>query len=56
VQFTVLEHSSGDQGLDDLALAHVQQVAFAPAQSPMIWGFATFSWGGEAYAAPSRTP
>ena len=56
VRFTVLEQSSGDPALDDLALAHLRQVSFAPAQAPMTWGFATISWGTDAYVTPPKSP
>jgi len=56
VRFSVLQRSSGDPRLDDLALAHLQQIAFAPAEAPVTWGFATVSWGHDAYSQGSKSP
>jgi hypothetical protein len=56
VRFVVLQRSSGDQALDELALAHLKQVTFGPAAAPLTWGFATYSWGTDAYATASTTP
>jgi hypothetical protein len=56
VRFAVLQHSSGDQTLDELALAHLKQVTFGSSESPLTWGFATYSWGTDAYATASTTP
>ncbi|MEI9896044.1 MAG: hypothetical protein WDN28_19785 [Chthoniobacter sp.] len=56
VRFSLLQHSSGDQGLDDVAAAHLRDVAFVAAEAPMTWGFATFSWGGDAYGSASKVP
>jgi len=57
VRFTVLELSSGDPSLDEVALAHLRQIAFAPANSPLTWGFVTYTWGTDAYAAAaSKSP
>jgi hypothetical protein len=56
VRFSLLQQSSGDQNLDDLAVAHLKSVTFSAAQAPITWGFATFSWGADAYAAASKAP
>ncbi|MEP6714823.1 MAG: hypothetical protein ABJC09_04575 [Terriglobia bacterium] len=56
VRFSLLQHSSGDPGLDELAAAHLKNVVFAAAEAPIAWGFATFSWGGDAYASAPKTP
>ena len=56
VRFSVLERSSGDPKLDDLALAQLRHIAFAPAPASMTWGFATVSWGSDAYAPGSKFP
>jgi hypothetical protein len=56
VRFAVLQQSSGDQALDELALAHLQQVTFGPVEAPLTWGFATYSWGTDAYAMVSTVP
>lgn len=50
VRFALVQHSSGDPALDDVAVRHLRNVTFETAEAPMIWGFATFSWGGDAYA------
>ncbi|HEY3900851.1 MAG TPA: hypothetical protein VGM54_19730 [Chthoniobacter sp.] len=56
VRFAVLQQSSGDPALDELALAHLKQVTFAPIEAPLTWGFATYTWGTDAYATASTTP
>jgi hypothetical protein len=56
IRFSVIQQSSGDQALDDLAVAHLRTITFAAAASPLTWGFATFSWGGDAYATTSKAP
>jgi outer membrane biosynthesis protein TonB len=56
VRFTVLQRSSGDPNLDNLAMTHLRSMVFSPAAAPMSWGFATFSWGNEAYTAAPSTP
>lgn len=50
VRFALIQHSSGDPGLDDAAVRHLRNVTFKTAEAPMSWGFATFCWGGDAYA------
>lgn len=56
VRFALTQHSSGDPALDEVAAAHLRNVTFAAAEAPMTWGFATFSWGGDAYASATSTP
>ncbi len=56
VRFSVLQHSSGDQGLDEMAVSHLRTVTFAAAELPMAWGFATFYWGGDVYAQAPSAP
>jgi hypothetical protein len=56
VRFAVLQQSSGDPALDEQALAHLKQVTFGPAATPLTWGFATYSWGTDAYATASTKP
>jgi hypothetical protein len=56
VRFSVLQHSSSDQGLDEQAAAHLRTVTFAAAESAMTWGFATFYWGGDVYALTPTAP
>ena len=56
VRFTLLQQSSGNPGLDELAVSHLQNVTFAAAEAPISWGFATFSWGGDVYASAPNAP
>jgi hypothetical protein len=56
VSFSLLQQSSGDPGLDELAVAHLRKVSFETAEAPVTWGFATFSWGGDAYASTPKAP
>jgi len=56
VRFTLLQQSSGDPALDELAVAHLRKVSFAASKMPMTWGFATFAWGGDAYTSASNAP
>ncbi|MDR3401460.1 MAG: hypothetical protein P4L99_03090 [Chthoniobacter sp.] len=56
VRFSIVQHPSGDQGLDEMAAAHLKNVTFAASEAPITWGFATFSWGGDAYASASKVP
>ena len=51
VRYVFLQESSGDPAFDSLAAAHLQQLGFAPNESPIAWGFALFSWGDDAYGA-----
>jgi hypothetical protein len=56
VRFAVLQHSSGDQNLDDVAASQIRKVTFAAAEVPVTWGFATFFWGGDVFASASSAP
>lgn len=56
VRYSVVQHSSGDSHLDEVAVAHLREVAFAPAAEALTWGFAVYSWGGDAYVAASTAP
>lgn len=56
VTYSLVQHSSGDPALDELAIEHLRNVTFSAAPSPVAWGFATFSWGGDAYAPVSKAP
>ncbi len=56
VTYSLVQHPSGDPALDELAIAHLRNVAFEPAAAPITWGFAIFSWGGDAYAPASKAP
>lgn len=56
VRFALTQHSSGEPALDNVAVAHLHNVTFAAAETPMVWGFATFSWGADAYASAPSVP
>jgi len=45
--------SSGDHEMDQQAEALLRAHRFTPSETPLEWGFATFTWGGEAYAPQS---
>lgn len=49
VRFPVIQQSSGDAKLDEMALAHLSQLRFAAAKESMAWGYLTFAWGGDVY-------
>ena len=44
--------SSGDPEMDKQAEALLRAHRFTPSGTPLEWGFATFTWGAEAYAPP----
>jgi len=44
--------SSGDPEVDKQAEALLREHRFTPSETPLEWGFATFTWGAEAYAPP----
>jgi len=49
--------SSGDPAMDKQAEALLLEHAFSHSETPLEWGFATFTWGAEAYAqAPPQPP
>lgn len=56
VTYALAQHSSGDPALDELAVAHLRSVTFEPASAPITWGFAIFTWGGDAYAPAPKAP
>jgi TonB family protein len=56
VTYALIQHPSGDPALDELAIEHLRNVTFEAASAPVAWGFATFSWGGDAYAPASKAP
>lgn len=53
VRFVFLQESSGDKQLDADAGRALAQAQLAHLPAPLTWGFATFSWGAEAYAPPA---
>ena len=48
--------SSGDPEVDKQAEALLREHRFTPSETPLAWGFATFTWGVEAYAPPQPQP
>lgn len=57
VQYVFLQNSSGSATLDRQAENHLAEVAFARGGKDVTWGFATYSWGDDAYvAAADRSP
>ncbi|MEI6562334.1 MAG: hypothetical protein WCO68_09680 [Verrucomicrobiota bacterium] len=48
--------SSGDPDVDKQAEALLREHRFTPSETPLEWGFATFTWGAEAYAPPQPQP
>jgi len=56
VLYSLVQHPSGDPALDEQAIEHLRNVTFERASASVAWGFATFSWGGDAYAPASKTP
>jgi hypothetical protein len=56
VRFSLLQKSSGDPHLDEVALAYLSGASFTPVASPMTWGFATISWGSDVYNPKGITP
>ena len=48
--------SSGDHEVDKQAEALLRQHGFTHSETPLEWGFATFSWGAEAYTTQPVQP
>jgi len=48
--------SSGDHDMDKQAETLLRAHRFAPAEAPLEWGFATFTWGADAYAPQPTQP
>lgn len=48
--------SSGDHEVDKQAEALLREHSFARSETPLEWGFATFTWGAEAYAPQPAQP
>ncbi len=55
VRYCFLQTSCGDRVIDKQAEGLLQTHSFTKTalESPVTWGFATFVWGAEAFAAPS---
>ena len=56
VRFVFLQRPSGDPALDQQAAAQLPQIEFAHATAPITWGFATVSWGDDAYGKNPQSP
>jgi hypothetical protein len=46
----------GEPKLDELAVAHLRRLRFAPAETPMTWAYVTFAWGVDVYAEAGGSP
>lgn len=53
IGYQILQQSSGDPKLDDLAVAHLHRLSFAPTGAAMTWAHVTFAWGADAYEGPA---
>lgn len=49
VRYVFLQQSSGQAELDQAALAHLRALNFSRNDQPVTWGFATVTFGAEAY-------
>lgn len=56
VRYIFQQQSSGQPALDTEALAQLQRFEFTRADEPLAWGFATVTFGLEAYATASAQP
>jgi hypothetical protein len=56
VRFVFLQRPSGDPALDQQAAAQLPEIDFAHATAPITWGFATVSWGDDAYGENQGEP
>ena len=56
VRYIFQQHSSGDPKLDAQAAAQLPRLDFQPADSTIIWGIATITWGDDAYSPNPRSP
>jgi hypothetical protein len=52
VRFIFLQSSSGEDALDQAAAESLLQIAFQPAPTAVLWGFATVEWGDPAAQGP----
>lgn len=50
IRFPVLQAPCGNSDLDNLAIEHLRQINFAPADEAITWGHVTFAWGADAYS------
>ena len=55
VRFVFLQNSSGNPALDEQAAAHLQTLAFAPADTPIAWATAVIAWGDDAYGTNPKS-
>jgi len=57
VRYCFLQQSSGDdEAIDTQAETLMRQHEFSHSETPLEWGFATFTWGAEAYAPHLSAP
>lgn len=56
VQYVIPQRTSGDSALDSEAAALLATLKLSPAESPIIWGHATFVWGREVFAEAPPKP
>ena len=56
VLYCFLQESSADRAMDTQAEALLRQHVFTHSETPLEWGFATFTWGAEAFALRSSQP
>jgi len=56
VRYSFLQESSTDPVMDAQAETLLRQHGFSRSETPLEWGFATFTWGAEAYAPHSSQP
>lgn len=49
VRFSLVQQTSGDPLLDDVAVNYLRRTVFQAADSPMTWTFVTCVWGSDAY-------
>ncbi|MEI8233868.1 MAG: hypothetical protein WCH57_04190 [Verrucomicrobiota bacterium] len=55
LRYCFLQESSGDPAMDAQGEALLGQHAFSLSETPLQWGFATFTWGADA-TAPAAAP
>ncbi len=56
VAFVFLQQSSGDSAVDEAARQSMRQFQFEASSEGIVWGYATFNWGSDVFAAPNKTP
>jgi len=56
VRYCFLQESSADRAMDEQGENLLRQHTFSHSESALEWGFATFTWGAEAYAPQNANP